>query len=344
MNDKKYSLHILYKNVLSRRRAVQNRGLTLIELLVAVAIVAIMIMVFGQILNSSQSAVSNSQTTMRTCAAAAAIEKVIRDDLRKVTQNGFLCITQNPVDGSPRLIAVTSGVTPSKKTADIGNGGIVCLGLCNNHMSNNNVINPANILYHQAWVLFGTGGPTIGSDILGYDLESIVKLPRSDTTPGLNDMNDLASFIGLGWAPSTSYTANSSIKIPTNDTNDINALWQVLASQCTNLSIMWTDGSVSDGSNNLCWYGIPAIGNTVGKPAAGANPDDNYWKSITFDPNDPSQIEFTAGTNIYRALWTKENQSNWPKAIRIRFTLADPALLGEGISAREYEIICPVGQ
>jgi len=304
----------------------------------------IMILTFGQILSSSQKAVNVSQTAMRTRSAGSAIEKVIRDDLRKITKNGFLCITQAS-DGSPRLVAVTAGVTPSKTGTDIGNGGIIALGLCDN------LAGSLPIFYHQAWVLAGVGGtqPAAGSDVMTHDMESVVRLSR-------NDMNTLAGSIANTWAPPNTYTPQRSIRIPAGDINDISALWQVLASECYAVSIQWTDGTY-DGTNNLYWYGIECNdGGTLDDPT-----DDSYtayskhpttgvpvssgvdaWPGVAFDGGDPNQIEFDAGG--YRALWTKDNQSNWPVAIRIRFTISNPAVIGTEEASREYEIIAPVGQ
>ncbi len=312
-----------------QKRGVRCRraGLTLMELLVTVGIMVIMILTFGQILSSSQKAVNVSQTAMRTGSAGSAIEKVIRDDLRKITKNGFLCITQAS-DGSPRLVAVTAGVTPSKTGTDIGNGGIIALGLCDN------LAGSLPIFYHQAWVLAGSGGtPGVGSDILNYDMESVVRLPRHDASN--YDMNELAEFVGLTWAPPSSDTPNRSISLPTSDIDDVVALWQVLASESYALSIQWTDGT--DTGNNLNWYGIDGSGGSYSITAK------TSWSGVNI-ANDPNQIEFNAGGGAYRALWTKDNQSNWPVAIRIQFTISNPAVIGTEEASREYEIIAPVGQ
>lgn len=326
-------------NVRGPRLAVRRRGLTLIELLVTVGILVIMILTFGQIITASQKAVTTSQSAMRTCAAGAAIEKVIRDDLRKITRNGFLCITH---DGNnthpPQLVAVTAGITLSKTDPVIGNGGIIALGLCANQAGGDPV------LYHQALVL-ANGVMATDSDVLAYDLESVVRLSR-------DGMNTVANSVANTWAPGGFFP---SIRIPANDVDDITALWQVLASECYALSIMWANGDV-DGSNNLRWFGIECDdNNTIDDPS-----DDSYnivcqgggtaWNAA-FDSTDPNQIEFNADIdgngsldNAYRALWTKDNQSNWPVAIKIRFTISNPSVIGEGSTPREYEIVCPVGQ
>ncbi len=319
---------------------VRHKGMTLMELMVTIGIMAIMVLAFGQIISTSQKAVSTSQAASRTTAAAAAIEKVIRDDLRKITRNGFLCITH---DGdpthAPRLVALTAGITPSKTSSSVGNGGIVALGLCDNFF-----YSPAtrDVLYHQAWVLAADGTHVVGSDVFEKGLGDFVRQPR-------DFINILAGSIAFSEPGSP---LRMPIRIPARSIDDITALWQVLADKCDNLSIMWTDGT-ADASDNLNWYGVwhdgagyeayskhPTTGNPTPNGVSGA------WTDYNIGTN-PPVTEFDADTSgateVYRALWTKDNQSNWPIAIKIRFTISDPAVI-EGGGAREYEIVCPVGQ
>lgn len=56
----------------------------------------------------------------------------------------------------------------------------------------------------------------------------------------------------------------------------------------------------------------------------------------------------TDGTLIWNdpnsnALWTHHDQTNWPKAVKLRFKLRDPAM-PEDFTNVDYEVICPVGQ
>jgi len=197
-----------------------------------------------------------------------------------------------------------------------------------------------------------------GNDRIPLDLEGIVRMPRVYTNYSF--INSILPSVAPG-------TTGRLIRIPANSLSDLNAMWQVLASQCYALSIQWTDGVHGDVNGNLYWYGVEGVvtndndtpndpdDDTVRYDAYG-NPNSNpsvpgpgipsktSWKGAF--AVDPSQIEFNAGMagEIYRALWTKDNQSNWPVAIRIRFRISNPAVIGEGEAAREYEIVCPVGQ
>ena len=125
-------------------------GMTLIELLVSIAILSMIILIFSMILSRSQALVSTSQAAMRGNAAAAAIAETIRSDIRRVTQNGFLCITQ-AADKTPILIMTTAGPTDSVRSPGVGGtAAIVIYG----------IVKPAGssdyILYRRSLLLTGT--------------------------------------------------------------------------------------------------------------------------------------------------------------------------------------------
>ena len=288
----------------------RRRAMTVIELLVAVTILVVMILAFATIMSQSQRVVRTSQKTMRSNAAASAIIRTFRDDIRRATQHGLLCITQDPVNLQPYLLVTTAGVIPSKTQAEIGNAGLSCFGLCDNTSTTTR-----DVLYAQRWV-FVQGGS--GGDLWGLDLAEVQTYDRAMMNV---TVNDVCSYVpGGGSSPD--------IVIPPQNLTDVGALWQVLADQCQALSIMWTDGT-SD-ATGLNWYGVDydTLTDTYEIAASVAG-----WEGrIESD----GEIEFSEGV-AYRALWTHHNQNLWPKAIKIRFMLL------EDDQQNEYEVICPVG-
>ncbi len=314
---------------------IRRRAVTLIELMVAVAILSIMIGAFSLIVSESQKVVSSSSARMRSNQAAGAVAQVLRDDMRQVSKNGFFCITMN--GGLPRMMFITAGLTYSITSSAKGTGTLTCYGLVDNQADGTT----DNILWRQGWVLDSTGAPQ--DDKWGIDLATLQSLPRY-LLGGDNDINDKINFIATN--------SPSSIMVPPQTLVDINALWQCLSAGCNALSIMWTDGTINqngtpaDPSDDyLDWYGIKD-GTIVDKMEfPGELPGDDSWKTRNVNdkrPDNTYYIQFSEGGN-YRALWTKDNQANWPKAIKVRFSLAGPqwgSALPEGV---DYEVICPVG-
>ena len=324
----------------------------MIELLVALGILIIIMLAFSMIITQMQGTVSVGQKTIRTNAAAAAIIHTIRNDIRRITQQGLLCITQAP-DGSPCLLFTTGGITPSRTSTIIGTGSLTVFGHCEN-LSPSAKINPC-IFYSQDWVL---SEDSSASDILGgYDLAYVQRLPRYSLYPPEDlprDMNSLISFLfHQGWTPP------QSLMIPPASASavDIDPLWQVLAENCQAVSFMWS-------KNGLSWYGIDYTIDDKGTPnqyeddtvkyilRPKPEPGEDSWRDRGPDDTDGTgayYIQFNADEldhydcysgNFYRALWTHHNQNNWPRAIKIRFELVE---LVEPQERKTYEVICLVG-
>jgi len=333
--------------------------MTLIELLVAVAVLSIMILMFAMILNDAQKVVASSNQAMRANAKAAAIAETIRSDVRRITQNGFLCITEHPGD-QPQIIFTTAGVSSSVKSDVMGTAEVVAYGLCDNPAA----ADPNNkVLWRKAWVLnYNADISDIPDphDIWNqHDLTELQKLWRGQ----INDLITNEFLAPPNKPEQLSVSAGVGL-------DNIEALWQCLTDDCTGLSIMWTDGlGDPDDPNALGWYGLQE------------RPDGSTYRSkegVTPTNNYDGHMEFLTGNgdSKYRVLCTRhwvdgplpDDPANttgvpiWPKAIRIRFTLAGgEGSLGEelqdtGLGApdefgrpdaemqRVYEVICPVAQ
>jgi hypothetical protein len=143
------------------------------------------------------------------------------------------------------------------------------------------------------------------------------------------------------------------IRIPVNEEfSNIKDLWQVLAQDVDSLSIMWTDGETADRDPNdpqnqdLNWYGIDATGPKNWQLVRAADPE-LFPVNASKNYDTPGGIEDkTANGGKYRALWTHEDQTNWPKLVKFRFRIRDRNMPSEFRQAEGlyYEVICSVGR
>jgi len=281
-------------------------GMTLVEMLVAVTVLSAMILMVSSIMVQSQRFISISTASRRSHRIASAIGRMIRSDLRRVSFNGFLCITKSDVDDTPLLIFTTAGTAYTITGAPAaGAGSIVCYGQIKN--ASDDVISKSGyqLLWRPAFVLVPASqqlppGPepqdmfrSSLAEVLTKDVDAIHK--------------DIDALVGLH------SDADESIHVPPGrNVEDINQLWQVLAKDCSGLSIMWTDGRLvtdTSGTKSLAWYGIDG---------------DLFQRSAETSIDGPTLPGNQGG---YRALWTHHNQNNWPKAIKIRFHLKDARLI-----------------
>jgi prepilin-type N-terminal cleavage/methylation domain-containing protein len=298
-----------------------RRGLTLIELLVSIGILAVMILAFSTILVQSQRFISASRAARKSYQIATSIARAIRSDVRQATQNGFLAIAA-AADGSPRLVFTAAGVSNSLIQSTAGTGRIVCYGQVNNSAPGGGANNA--ILWRPAWVLADvptpSDNPVSGTDVWNLNLAQIQARTKEQ-------LSSIASTV-LSMSPS--------ISVPATTLSETDQLWQVLAHRCSRLSITWTNGTF-DADNNLYWRGIVW------------NESSNAW--IT-------QLEGSATAGIegasasYSALWTHHDQTLWPRAIRIRFRITDPDMprdfsgtrVGNQVRYMDYEVVCSLGQ
>lgn len=361
-------MRIRFNNTAYRKKSLRG-GMTLIEMLVAVSILAMIILAFGTILTQAQKVVKTSQTNMRTNSTVSAIAQVIRQDFRQLTRSGFLCITQTngSVNSVPRLLFTTAGTTRSKTLDVTGQYGIPVYGTIKNQLYDPHgteyKFGTYSCLVCQKWVLNPNPNPTtILRDVWwDYDLLEIQKLSRvelSNNFIGTNTTGLLNAF------PKDDDSAGPNVLyVPPRNADDLDRLWEVLSNETSRLSVMWTDGTKT--SNVLNWYGI--LYNDFDSDGHSPTnrkrvPRDPDWETKTINDVTDEEFEFNipdvpnpADSN-YRALWTHRNQTNWPKAIRISFVIYDKTM-AEGMQvddeagdinvearSKRYEVICPIGQ
>lgn len=339
IRDQKSTIH-------NSQFTINPRGLTLIELLVAVAIMSIMILAVGAIVRESQKLVAVGQGSIRANAAASSIVQVIRSDLRSASQEGFLCLTTRDNNGNPLLMVTTAGPARSVLGTSSGTGTLVCLGQLDNLADPGSAQN--KILWRPGYVLASSGAeadlyrypyapvpPAVSANV---DLAMLRTLARQD----INNLvvEDMVSRIPL---------LQLQLHVPPVELGHVTNVWQILSAYCSELSICWTDGTIDDKGtpdptdDELAWYGIEWDDSI---PAYTIVPKDPNWDTKTLVTDNPEYPEYNADTRpgeppIYRVLWTSHNQSNWPRAIRIAFRLRDPSMPADFEDVR-YEVICPV--
>jgi prepilin-type N-terminal cleavage/methylation domain-containing protein len=186
-------------------------GMTLMELMVSVAILAGMIAAFNLILSRSQQIVSDTQKLMRGNATTLSIAQIIRRDIGSITRYGFMDLSNA---GQPMLIFTTAGAVQSATGDAKSNASLVCYRLAKNAADGNK----NNILCRQAWVL-GQDKPNVTDDYQ-YSLADI----HSDPT--------IMSGIITG------ITGNDlTLSVPPANYADLTNLWQVLSKDVTGFDI-----------------------------------------------------------------------------------------------------------
>ncbi|MFP4106422.1 MAG: type II secretion system protein J, partial [Phycisphaerae bacterium] len=73
----------------------RNRGFTLIELMVSLGILAMMVLAFATILSQARSIVSGGQELLQEKSAVDAVARIMREDVRKASGHGVMCLTQD---------------------------------------------------------------------------------------------------------------------------------------------------------------------------------------------------------------------------------------------------------
>jgi prepilin-type N-terminal cleavage/methylation domain-containing protein len=303
-----------------RRRA----GLTLMELLVAVAVLSVLVLVFGRILGSTQQAVSIAQWNMQINGQAMALNSLVRSDLRRASTHGFLCmgLRDAPVDGPfPFLMLTTPGTIESSTSDRTATGSLVVYTLAPINESGGELA-----LIRQAWVLAGGGSsltPPDGDVWFQHDLSDIMTVDFADE-PQRHSV--VASF--LNGIPDV-------VHIPPTTPEQINDLWTVLSTKVQDFHVTWTDGRRHTSSDEdatpqkveslLRWYGHDLGWDFDGTQKAG------------------TAAEYEGPNNRYRALWHK-NSDPWPLALRVQVTMGKGEESQTAGSARDLEFVCSVGQ
>lgn len=213
------------------------RGVTLIELLVAVLILVVMILAFSRILSQGQVVVSRSQRAMRANAQAAAIAQVLRRDVAAITIDGFLYVGS---EDAPALVfsavrPFTSHRPPNNLTDIHANAAVICYGAVDDSSPGTT----GKVLCRKAHLLTKPGGAANWdpktNDVMVMFLTNIHQnqwgAQPNQIISKLGEENEIASL------PSTLAEAKDT--------------WAVLVSGCEDINVMY--GSV-DNNGQLLWF------------------------------------------------------------------------------------------
>ncbi len=317
---------MIHSTVISRRSdRPAGKAFTLTELIVSVAVLAIVMMIVSRIMSDTQKVVTGSQTMLRVNGRATAIGQIVQQDLAGVSGNGLLCITVGR-DGEPMLILATAG--PAHSLAHVGganragNGRLIAYGICEDEQE-------PRVLWRGGWVMTGQVASPM-SDLLGIQFAEIQSMSRAS-------LSDMLTELIVDPNDNDPFRPDRLPERPVN-LSELQELWKFLAGRCENLSIMWTDGT-RNGSNEIQWYGLQSGGGVRQKTGG--------WGGREASDTDGDGLPYTefnanpGGDRVYRALWSHHNPNDWPQAIRLRFTLSDPSD-DEDEDPTWYEFVAPV--
>ncbi|MBN1942401.1 MAG: prepilin-type N-terminal cleavage/methylation domain-containing protein [Phycisphaerae bacterium] len=329
------------------------RGFTLAELLIAVVVMVLMMLAFGMIAREAKRTVALSQNRSRGNNTADAIARTIRNDLAKITKNGFLCITRLDPEGDanedrPYLLFTTSGITQSRTGNYRSLAGISIYGFADPDTDTQSGYTlTRNLFFRVPWLCWQSQGGTQLYDSVHIDLDD----------DGSNDDEIDVLYCGLENIQTMSrenintYITNlyingrvprdNEIAYPPATLIDVTNSWKILTSEIVYLGIQWTDGTVSGG--NINWFGVSSSYSADSKHTVTGLPSKQWSQDSPYkDGYADNLLEFKEIGHGYRALWTHHNQNNWPTAIRVRFTIYDPEFEAAAGGSAVYEVIVPI--
>lgn len=219
------------------------RGMTLMELMVSVAILAGMVLAFNLILSSSQQVVSTTQRDIRANSAAMAISHVLRRDLRGISKDGWLYIGTQSINGEsvPVLAFTTAGASESVTGDAHGSGSVICYRLCDNKstasIGNDTFCRAGLVLSSEA----STSATWPGGDRYAADLRDIQAY----------DSTNITSFVSGTLCAALS--GNAAVYLPPANATQVRALWKVLTHNISELKIFYGERS---GSGSIIWKDV----------------------------------------------------------------------------------------
>ncbi len=203
-----------------RRRA----GLTMVEMLVAVAIISILVLGFSTVLSSSQQLVHGGQELIRANALAAAVTQVLREDLAGLNKDGFLAVKKE-ADGRCKLVFTSVGVHRSiLDPGVVANAARIEWGLS---------ADDAPFLYRRS-ILLVAGDASPGNDHINSSLAYYKKYPPD------------AAALELYGEPS--------LTLPPESLDQILALWPFVTDECAKFEVAYALSA----AGGLSWTDAPS--------------------------------------------------------------------------------------
>ena len=289
-----------------RGRAGAEGGMTLMELMVSLAILAIMILMANSLLVRSRRTVRLAQDTIKANANVRAATDRLRADLASATNEGFLAIVYYP-DDTPHLIFTTVSTYRSVLDPLSANACTIDIGLTND---------ADQVLWRRARLHDATT-PGMANDHVNWALVGYRMNLLQPRTVIQNILSPAAPI-------PMELTKPPTMTLPVMNLQDAAGIWPYMIADVQELKIQWTDGT-KNADGRLVWYDRdnPKRGDW---PTRDANSQD-----ASLNENAPEYNFSGANVNpqVYCALWTFRKKDNWPKAIRFELSLGDPARLYE---------------
>jgi len=224
-------------------------GMTLIEMLVAISVLAVLILAVSEILVQSQRFISAAQENRRSHAMAFTIARIIRRDLRRVSRDGFLSITGG---ANPTLVFATAGPTSGINDPVKGDGSIICYAQQNCTSSTHN--GNETYLWRPEYIcncLTGSPSTTFEGERVNTNFSVLRSCPAQAA-----DSNSVFTLQGLVNAAAAK--APSDLELPPVNASQIDDLWQVLVVAISDFEVKWTGGEkTADGL--LIWRSDPKL-------------------------------------------------------------------------------------
>lgn len=321
----------------------RDSGMTLIELIVAVGILALIIVVVGRVFMETSRAVSLAQARAEANAAMRTLSGLIRDDLKAAVPGSLLVISDGRnAEGdrvtSPMLLLVRAGSCSSRLDGREASASIVLYRLAPEaaasadapmvlmryeHLLTGDESKPKS-LADLPWGSMCTD-PCASADTLGASLRDLM-VPMSPAAE--SDQRDrwvhqaLHGEIRVNLAP---------VGLDDPGEGGLQQLWPVAAGGVRDMRFEYCDGwdsgfarQTGPGEAQL-WHRPlgPGIGRRRWNAPAGHQRYVGQWVS---------------GTGV--VVWNRQCVPIWPKLLRIRLTWGSASAGEEGW---EYEIVAPVG-
>ena len=266
-------------------------GMTLVEMLVAISVLAVMILSVSTILVQTQRFISAAQENRRSHAMAFTIARIIRRDLRRVSKDGFLCVTSGA--GGSMLIFSTAGPVTGINESTKGDGSIVCYGQQSTSSGTKYLWRPEYICNCTT----GTASPDISGERINVNFSILRQCAASS-----GDANS-PPFTLQALADKVASTTPGNMQLPPATATQLKNLWQVLVTNIDKFQVSWTDGTKgTDG--NLKWQTTSLLCTHKNQTDWTSQNITGWPKAIriTFAIKDPSMPKELRGTGQYEVI------------------------------------------
>ena len=333
-----------------KRRALQETGLTLIELIVAMAILAILTALVAFVFNDVGKAVNLTDQQMARDVGLQVLTQRMRDDIRSINRDGFLCVVQGTevwnaagvFCGYNRPPAIVFTATRSYSAADpndLGkaNAALVAYVPCSEIGAGVNIHAPlppgsmpaqmASGFARYVYLLSGNWihprhvvelGPVIDPNLpnrLGDSLADASALAPFDASQALLQAG---LYVQDVWPFAQQMV---SLNITPRTRGDLNVLWPYLVGGYRNIRIDFQVTYGAEPNTGVMDWRSPKYCNGVNDTLGDANRPLELRSARL-----PGRIPFiipNAGNPIYNVLWTGRDKGAWPRALKMTMTTYD---------------------